>query len=572
MKSVLFLLLPLTAAAAALIAGPGCGPRTQAAAAAEAIRFERVTEQAGLVFQHQDGSSGRRFFPEVMGPGCAIFDYDGDGWPDLYLVNGGVLPGYEGETPANKLYRNNGDGTFSDVTEAAGVPGTGYGIGCAAADFDNNGHTDLYVTQFGANVLYRNNGDGTFTDVTAAAGVAAVGFSSGAAFADYDGDGLLDLYVCQYVEFDPLTSPGCSARIDGETTSVYCLPTVYEPLPNILYRNEGGGRFRDVTAEAGMSVPPARSLGCVWTDINDNGLPDLYVANDMSENFLFRNLGAGRFEEIGMAAGVALSSSGHAQAGMGVASADLTGDGAFDLLVTNFTGEYTAMYRNEGGGQFREVSALAGLLEATHRWTGFGIGAEDFDRDGWPDLFIVNGHVTESVERMYSGVTLAQPTVVLRNDGRGNFLPVERPGGGLGTPRVQRGAAFGDFDNDGRVDALIANWRGEPDLLRNVSPGDNRYLTVRLVGTRSNRDAIGARVTVVAGGRTQVREVRSGGSYCSQNDLRLTFGLGAAELAETVTVRWPGGGTEVRRDVPANRRVDWIEGEGDEVEADLRSM
>ena len=531
------------------------------------VRFERVTDRAGIRFRHQDGGTGRKYFVEVMGPGCGMFDYDGDGWPDVYLVNGGPLPGATGPRPRNRLYRNNRDGTFTDVTARAGVWGTGYGIGCCAGDFDNDGHTDLYVTQFGRNVLYKNRGDGTFLDVTARAGAAAGGFSSGAAFADYDSDGLLDLYVCRYVQYDPRTSPRCSARLGGKNILIYCRPTAYEPASGILYHNEGNGRFRDVTAASGMKVTPGRSLGCQWLDFDDDGRQDLYVANDMSENFLFHNLGNGRFRSIAYDAGAAVNGAGAPQAGMGVAAGDYNGDGRLDIAVTNFTGEYTTLYRNDtsasGGALFTDVSAQTGLIEATRPGTGFGTAFEDLDLDGWPDLFVVNGHVTEDVERFYSGITLAQPNVVLRNVGGAAFTVVQDPGADVTAPKVHRGAAFADFDNDGRTDVLVANWRGEPDLLRNTGTYAGRYLTLRLQGRRGNRDAIGARVTVSAGGARQVREVRSGGSYCSQGDLRITFGLGEHSGADEVTVRWPGGKSETRRNIAADRIVTWVEGTGE---------
>ncbi|MFN3648486.1 MAG: CRTAC1 family protein [Armatimonadota bacterium] len=564
------------ALAALTAASAGCTPATPPSALQPvrlvepvppaSIRFERITAAAGLQFRHEDGGTGQKYFVEVMGPGCALFDYDGDGWLDAYLVNGGVLPGFKGGRPKNRLYRNNQDGTFSEVTARAGVEGTGYGIGCCAGDYDNDGHTDLYVTQFGAaNVLYRNNGDGTFTDVTRPAGVTAGGFSSGAAFGDYDADGDLDLYVARYVEYDPLTSPRCSGRLDGQPQPIYCMPTAYEGASGILYRNEGDGRFHDVTKAAGMAVSPGRSLGCRWVDLDADGALDLYVANDMSENFLFRNLGGGKFRETAFEAGAAVSSSGRSQAGMGVAAGDCDGDGRFDLFVTNFTGEYTALYHNDGAGFFQETSATAGLIEPTRSGTGFGVALEDLDLDGWPDLFIVNGHVTEDVERFYTGVSLAQPNVVLRNRQGAGFEPVADPGPEVLTPRVHRGLAVGDIDNDGRIDALVSNWRGEPDLFRNTGELPHHYLTLKLRGTRSNRDAIGARVTVTAGGREQVREVASGGSYCSQGDFRLTFGLGLHETADRVVVRWPNGRTEARTRLQGDRIVTWTEGEAEEV-------
>lgn len=554
--------------------GCGAGAAERAAATPHppaprtAIHFARRTQEAGLRFRHSDGGTGRKYFVEIMGPGCGVLDYDGDGWPDIYLVNGGRLPGFEGLAPRSRLYRNNRDGTFADVTATAGVGGAGYGIGCCAGDYDNDGHTDLYVTGYGGNVLYHNNGDGTFSDVTAQEGARAGGFCSGAAFGDYDGDGKLDLYVCRYVDWDAARNVECRIPHGTARELVYCRPVVYPPAAGILFHNDearqGKPRFRDVTAASGVSVEPGRSLGCLWTDVDDDARPDLFVANDMSENFLFHNEGGGRFRETAVSAGVAVGSGGQVRAGMGVCSADTDGDGRLDLLVTNFTGENTALFHNERGPGdpvlFREVSASAGLVEPTRPGTGFGIGCEDFDLDGWPDLFVANGHVTEAVEKFYEGIRLAQPDLVLRNEGGRVFTPVADPGEGVTAPRVHRGAAFADFNNDGRPDVLVSNWRDEPDLIFNDGQTGDHYLTLRLRGTTSNRDAIGARVTVTAGGRRQVREVRSGGSYCSQSDLRLFFGLGKDAEAAEVTVRWPGGGVETRHHLRADQEVVWSEG------------
>jgi hypothetical protein len=520
-------------------------------------RFARVTDEAGIRFRHEDGGTGRKYFVEVMGPGCGLLDYDGDGWLDIYLVNGGPLPGYKGPTPLNRLYHNERNGKFTDVTARAGVPGTGYGIGCCAADYDGDGHLDLYVTQFGKNVLYRNNGDGTFTDATRTAGVAAGGFSSGAAFCDYDGDGRLDLYVSRYVQYDPLLSPDCHGRIEGKLSLIYCRPTSYDPADGILYHNEGGGRFRDVSTAARVRVPPGRSLGCRWLDYDDDGRQDLYVANDMSENFLFHNEGRGKFREVALEAGAAVGFSGQPQAGMGVGAADCDGDGRVDLAVTNFTGEYTALYRNDDGRSFRESSAQMGLQEPTRPGTGFGIGLYDFNQDTWPDLFVANGHVTEDAQRLYGSVQFAQPNVVLVNRAGAGFDPAADPGQDVIAPRVHRGAAFGDVDNDGRIDVLVANWRDTPDLLRNTGEYGGHYLTLTLKGRGSNRDAVGARVIVTTGSRKQVQEVHAGGSYCSQDDLRLTFGLGGQPSADAVEVRWPDGRRETRKQVKGDQIVIW---------------
>jgi hypothetical protein len=435
---------------------------------------------------------------------------------------------------------NQGDGTFRDATAASGLRDGGYGIGCCAGDYDNDGDTDLYVTHLGKDRLYRNNGDGTFTDVAEQAGVATDGFSAGAAFADYDGDGYLDLYVCRYVQWDLRSDTPCHQQLDGEEMRVYCRPSVYQPAEGVLYRSNRDGTFTDVSRTAGMRVPPGRGLGAVWCDFQGAGRPDLFVANDMSANFLFRSQ-SGRFREAAVEAGVAVGERGEPQASMGVATADYDGDGRLDLACTNFSGEYLALWRNMGT-HFQDASAAAGTVEPSAPYVGFGIGFPDLNLDGWPDLFAVNGHVTEAAERFHPGVTFAQPKLCLLNDGAGRFKPAPQPGPGVTEPRVGRGAAFADYNRDGRVDVLAGNWKDVPDLLRNESTPTGRWLRLRLEGRRCNRSAIGARVSVTAGGRTQVQEVTSGGSYCSQSELTLTFGLGAARTAERVEVRWPGGG------------------------------
>lgn len=476
-----------------------------------------------------------------MGPGCAFADFTGDGRPDLYLVNGARLPGAKpGDPPRDRFYRNSGDGTFADATAESGLGDPRYGIGCCAGDYDGDGDLDLYVTNLTRNTLYRNNGNGTFTDVTEAARVGAGGFSTAASFGDYDGDGDLDLYVCRYVVWSPEQNVVCTELDGAAPVKVYCRPTAYTPLRDILYRNDGKGGFTDVTSQAGLAVPPGRGLGCVWSDLDDDGDLDLYVTNDMTANFLFINQGKGRFTEEALSRGVAVSNGGRPMASMGVASVDIDGDGQLDLACTNFSGEYLAYYRNLGGAQFEDASVRAGLVEATGPYVGFGLAFPDLDRDTHPDLMVVNGDVTEATERFYPGATLAQPSLCLLNRQGASFVPVANPGKALTTPRVSRGLALADYDADGDLDALIANWRGAPDLLRNDSPATGGWVRVVLRGRGGNREAIGARVEVTAEGRRQVREVHSGGSYCSQHEFPLTFGVGAAEKI-SVRVRWPGG-------------------------------
>ena len=533
----------------------GCRQKTSSgnsgvANTAVPLRFERVTQIAGIDFQHRDGSSGRKYFPEVMGPGCAFADFTGDGRPDIYLVNGAPLPGDSAASYRNRFYRNKGDGTFVDETVISGLGNEGYGIGCCAGDFNGDGLLDLYVTNLGPNALYQNNGDGTFTDVAAAVGVQATGFSTGAAFADYDGDGHLDLYVCAYVEWSPETNVTCESPDGQNLVTVYCRPLVYPAARNVLYHNNGNGAFTDVTATAGMQVRPGRSLGCLWTDIDNDGDLDLYVANDGTANFLFVNQGQGRFVEEAVGRGVAFGERGEPQASMGVAAADFDGDGWMDLAVTNFSGEYANLYQNAGGGQFTDGSAMTGVRAATFPFVGFGIGLPDLDLDGWPDMFVVNGHVTAAAEQFYVGTNLKQPNLCLRGDGQ-RFLPFPDLGTAVTNAEVSRGLACADYDGDGDLDLLVMNWRGEPDLLRNDSPDAGNWLRISLQNDVASSPVIGARVSVTAAGRTQVQEVRSGGSYCSQSEFVLTFGLGGATQAETVRVQWPEGRENVWHDLTA---------------------
>lgn len=542
---------------AALFFNSGCGitraRQSPPAGPPSPVQFTRINDQAGVDFLHEDGSSGRKYFAEVMGPGCAFADFTGDGRADLYLVNGARFPGAPaGPAHRDRFYRNRGDGTFTEATQAAGLGDERYGIGCAAGDFDNDGDLDLYVTNLTRNTLYQNNGDGSFTDVTARAGVGAGGFSTAASFGDFDKDGHLDLYVCRYVDWSPETNIVCTEHDGSTPVQVYCRPTVYRPLPDLLYRNNGDGSFTEVTRAAGMAVTPGRGLGCIWSDLDEDGDLDLYVTNDMSANFLFINQGRGRFTEEALSRGVSMSDSGRPMASMGVAVVDYDGDTHLDLACTNFSGEYLALYRNRGDGQFEDVSSRSGLVDATGPFVGFGLAFPDLNRDGYPDLLVVNGEVTEASERFYPGTTLAQPSLCLLNLGSGTFEPVKTPGRALTTPRVSRGLALADFDTDGDLDALVSNWRGEPDLLRNDSPSGGSWLRLTLAARAGNRHAIGARVEVLAGGKSQAREVHSGGSYCSQHELPLTFGLGKS-LTATVRVRWPDGRSQTWTDLSANQ-------------------
>jgi hypothetical protein len=533
-----------------------------ATSAPSPIRFADRTQAAGVSFVTTYGEPGRStYILETTGAGAAFLDFDGDGRLDIYLVNGRALR-QAGDPPRSALYRNEGDARFSDVTARAGVGRAGWGQGVAVGDVDNDGALDLYLTFFGENVLFRNNGDGTFSDVTAKAGVAAGGWSTSAAFADYDLDGDLDLYVARYVDFDleraplPGSQPNC--RYAG--LPVMCGPRGLAGQRDVLYRNNGGLSFSDVTSAAGeLDREAYRGLGAVWGDYDDDGRPDLLVANDAHPNLLFHNEGNGTFAEVAFEAGVAYDEDGRERAGMGVDLGDYDNDGRLDATITNFQGEPHALYRNLGRGLFQETTWPSGVGAATLPYLGWGTRFVDLDNDGWNDLVFVNGHVYPEVDRHGLEETFAQRTLVLRNGADGRFADVtETAGPALATRRAGRGAAFGDFDDDGRVDVLITGMNEPPALLRNESAPAGHWLSVTLRGRRSNRDGIGARVTLEAGGQRQVREVHADGSYLSHSDRRAHFGLGQALGAASVEVRWPSGTVDRLSNVAADRRV-WIE-------------
>ncbi|MXV75460.1 CRTAC1 family protein [Candidatus Poribacteria bacterium] len=484
-----------------------------------------------------------------MGSGAALFDFDNDEDLDLYLVNGSDLLGTTSPMPpTNRLYRNDGD-TFSDVTFEASVGDTGYGLGCCVADYNNDGFTDLYVTNFGANVLYHNNGDGTFTDVTEAAGVDGTQFSSGCAFVDLDVDGYLDLYVVNYVQFDPKTNPECTRQ--GIRT--YCTPEALKGAPDILYRNNGDGTFTDVTAEAGISGADGKGLGVVCGDIDNDGDSDIFVANDTTPNFLYRNDSdtAIKMTEDALFAGVALSEEGRAYSGMGANLGDFDNDGYLDIVITNFQDQTNSLYHNAQSGFFNEVSFAKGIGERSLRYLAWGVDFADFNNDGWLDLFVANGHLDDNVAEIDPIGTYAQPNQLFLSNGGINF--VESVDVAITEQKVSRGTAFGDIDNDGDVDIVISNLKDTPTILRNDSNDASQWLSIKLVGTHCNRDAIGARVTVVSEDLTQIREVKSGSGYISQNDLRLHFGLGNATQVDTLTVRWLCGKVQTLQNVETNQ-------------------
>lgn len=519
-----------------------------------------VTAEAGVNFKHTHGGAGERYYVETMGSGCAFFDYDNDGDLDIYLVNGAPLPGYSAkETPTNMLYQNQGDGRFTDVTKQAGVGDTGYGIGCAVADYNNDGFVDIFLTNFGTNVLYRNNGDGTFSDVTLAARVDDDNWSASAAFLDYDNDGDLDLYVVNYVNFTIKNHIKCGQGSRG--IRAYCHPNAYDGVADILYRNNGDGTFSDVTMKAGIYNPSGKGLGVVCGDIDNDGDQDIYVANDKTPNFLFRNNGDGTFSEMGLQSGAGYNEDGVSEAGMGVDLGDYDGDGYLDIFVTNFSNETNTLYQNQRSGFFRDMTYVSGLGISSLLSLGFGTNFFDFDLDGDLDIYVTNGHVLDNVELFKDNITYAQPDQLFGNNGQGFFTDVsEKLGRDFQIAKVGRGAAFGDYDNDGDIDVLISNNNQTANLFRNDSGNHNNWLKIKTVGTKSNRDGIGARVKVVSGSLVQIEEVRSAGSYLSANDLRLTFGLEKLNKIDSVEIRWPSGLTESYRDLPVNHLLILKEG------------
>ncbi len=517
------------------------------------VQFTNVTAHAGIKFVHYPGNKGIAIIREVFGPGVCVADFDGDGFQDIYFVNGRDL--YDrGIVTKNALYHNNGDGTFTDVTDSAGVPATGYGLGCVWGDYDNDGFPDLYVTQFGRNVLYHNNGNGTFTDVTDKAGVAGVAsgtmFHGGATFFDYDHDGRLDLYVGGYVTFDK-DSPRYCDFLDVRTN---CPPSAYKGSPAILYHNNGNGTFTDVTFAAGIYQPEGKNMSVAAVDYDDDGWPDIFVANDGMNAYLYHNERNGTFTEVGLLVGMALTGRGKTMAAMCMSLGDYDNDGRLDLYISDFQKSSDHVWHNDGKGFFTEVSDQVGITIPTYNVLSFGGGFFDYDNDGWLDLFIANGHVYAEVEQSAQKASYKQINSLFHNDGKGKFAEVTRSSGdGFQTSYVGRGAAFADFDNDGNVDVIVAN-NGDPPLLLHSGGGTgNHFVNFKLVGTESNRDAMGARVRIHAGGSSQMREIYGGGSYLSQSDLRANFGLGKATRVETVEVSWPSGQKQTFKDVEADK-------------------
>ena len=529
---------------------------------ARSAEYVDITAECGVAFTHVDGRSGAKYMVEMLGSGAAFFDYDADGDPDLYLVNGAPLPGFTGEEgPRNRLYRNDGTGRFTDVTDAAGVGHAGYGHGACVGDYDGDGDIDVYVTNFGPNALYRNDGDGTFTDVTDTAAVGDPRWSASAAFADYDLDGDLDLYVTNYLEFSIDENPWCGVK--ATDARAYCDPEQFPGQPDTLYRNDGDGTFSDVTRQSGTYNVRGKGLGVAWTDYDLDGRPDMYVANDSTENFLYHNLGDGTFEDVAFMAGVALGENGDMENGMGVAWGDYDNDGLPDLTVTNYADQTNTLYHNDGDGFFADVTVASRTGYITDPYLGWATAFTDYDNDGDVDLFVANGHLHDNLAELGQEGTYAQRNLWFRNDGGGVWVEVAAElGAAAAAEDVSRGTAFADIDLDGDLDMVVTNSNAPARVLRNAGGSDGNWLVVYLRRANGEAGGIGARVRVTTAHGDRWREVRSGAGYLSQDDLPAHFGLGDADHVEQLTVQWPGGGVDEYADLPANARVVVTESSG----------
>lgn len=542
-KNYLFYLLTFILFTFLLFILPCCGDT--------ASYFRDATEAMGLDFRHVNGFSAERRLVETMGSGGALFDFDNDGDLDLYLIQGNPLSESTQPLPENRLYRNE-SGVFVDVTASAGVGDTGYGLGAVAADYDGDGYRDLYVTNLGCNVLYRNNGDGSFTDVTAYTQVGCPLLSASAAFADIDRDGDLDLYVCNYVEYALETDIPCYYK---NTLRIYCGPNEYHGIADVLYRNNGDGTFTDITESAGVYEPTTRGLGVVFTDVNNDGWVDIYVANDMSPNTLFINQGAGVFREEGVLRGVAFNGDGIANGSMGIDAGDYDNDGDVDLWVSNFALEANCLMQNDGDGYFEDVTFDTNLADPSFYSLGFGTRFVDYDNDGWLDILVGNGHIWDNVDRIDAKQHYAQPVQLFRNHGGTGFTEVTAEAGLDKMAYVVRGMLFGDYDNDGDMDVVLCQSNRSAVVLCNEIGNRSAWLQVELVAEDRNTDAIGAQVQLETDGMTLLREVICGASYLSGNDTRLLFGLGDASRVETLKVRWPDGQVQQFSGLPIRQRV-----------------
>ena len=526
--------------------------------------FEEIPSSAsGISWTHINGRSPLAHLPETVGAGCAFLDYDNDGWMDIYLVNSGPCDFYQPPQPLrNALYHNNRDGTFTDITQKAGVPGNAYGMGVAVGDYDGDGFPDIYLTQYPHSVLYHNNGDGTFTDVTAKAGVAAPGWATSAVWFDYDNDGRLDLFVCRFVDYSKAKLKFCGDTITGERH--YCIPSIYDPMPCWLFHNNGDGTFTDVSKESGIARNLAKAWGVVAADINNDGHMDLYVTNDTVPNFLFANRGKRKFEEIGTLAGVGLSVFGKPRSGMGVDAADYDQDGWIDLFEANVDHEMYSLYHNDKNEVFTDVANPNGVGTATRMMSGWGLKFFDYDNDGNIDLLLCNGHPDDEVEKLIEGVTFREPMLLFRNTGKG-FENVSAASGPIfSKPLAGRGLALGDFDNDGAVDVLVTQNNGAPVLLKKNSGRENHWLGLRLVGTKANIDAVGAKVTYESGDLQRHPFKVGGGSYLSAHDPRMVLGIGKRTKIDSLEVEWPqpSGKKERFTNLPIDRYITIVEGTG----------
>ena len=524
------------------------------------FQLKDVTSQAGIDFRHNSGAYGGKFLPETLGSGCAFLDYDSDGYPDILLVNSMDWPGHKRIRSALKLYKNNRNGTFSDVTRAAGLDIEVYGMGVAVGDYNNDGFPDILITCVGQNHLFLNTGKGTFRDVTKSSGLGSrMAFSTSALWIDYDRDGHLDLFVCNYVNWSPEHDVFCS--LDGKNKS-YCTPEAYRGETCWLFHNRGDGTFEDVTAASGIFDTSSKSLGVAMLDFDQDGWPDLFVANDTEPNKLYRNLRNGKFKDAAVEAGLAFSADGKARAGMGVDVGDFENSGRPGIAITNFDNEMVGLYRSPSAGQFDDVSLAAGVGGPSKTTLGFGCGFADLDLDGRLDLVIANGHIDDTVRNIRGNVGYAQPPHLFLNLGNGKFQDVvDTNGGDFAAPRVGRGLAFADFDRDGDVDLLLTTNNGPAYLFRNELHSGSRALRLHLTGTKSNRDAIGAVVRIYHGGDTQMRTVRGGSSYLSQSELPLTFGVGKSDRVDRLAVEWPSGTTQEFKNVSTAKTYELHENE-----------
>jgi hypothetical protein len=530
-------------------------------------QFLEVSAKAGIRFSLTSGGPEKRYIIEAKGGGgIAWFDYDNDGYPDLFLVNGSTFEHWKrGDSPRSRLYHNNGDGTFTDVSAASGLDHTGWGMGVCVGDYNNDGYDDLYLTYYGGNVLYRNNGNGTFSDVTDRAGVRGHGWGMGCAFGDYDNDGRLDLYVANYVDVDiaRLGEPGSAPNCTYRSIATFCGPRGLPGGRDILFHNNGDGTFADVTEKAGIDRAQYYGLGVVMGDYDRDGRLDIYVANDSTPSSLYHNNGDGTFTDVGVPAGVAYSGEGQEQAGMGTDFGDYDNDGWLDLVKGNFSDDTNNLYHNNRDGTFTDVTYPAGIGDVTWPFTTFGAKFLDYDNDGWKDIFFANGQTFPQMDRYPTGITYAERNLLFHNRHDGKFDEVGlRAGPGLALKKVSRGLATADYDNDGDLEIIVSNMNDSPELLRHARKNSCHSVVVKTLGTQSNRDGIGTKVTLVAGGLTQYDEVRSGGSYLSSSDLRVHFGLGAATKIDRLELRWPSGQMDIVPSPPLDHLLMVKEGQG----------